>query len=96
MDKHLLGNDILCSTETQFETNDDTLVIESALQKQYRMRFNTNINKVKSIAYGYSNQITILSNENFDTISVSTLRKQQFNNTFISMALIHRSPNSPL
>ena len=29
MDKHLLDNDVFCLTETQHETNDDTLPIES-------------------------------------------------------------------
>ena len=33
MDKHLLDNDILCLTIKQLEVNDDTLPIESALQR---------------------------------------------------------------
>ena len=60
------------------------------------MHFNTNLNKFKSITYGYSNQITVLSNEDFDGISIFTLRNQQFSNNPISVALIYRSPNSPL
>ena len=57
---------------------------------------NTNVKKFKSIVYGYSNQITISSNENFDVSSIIALRKQQFNKTSISVTLIYRSPNSPL
>ena len=87
MDKHLLDNYILCLTEAQLETNDDILPIESALQRQYRVLFNAVVNKIKSIAYGYSNQITIFLNENFDAI---------FSNTPILIALIYRLPNSPL
>ena len=37
-----------------------------------------------------------MSNEDFDAISIFTLRNQQFSNNPISAALIYRSPNSPL
>ena len=60
------------------------------------MHFNTNLNKFKSITYSYSNQITVLSNGDFETISIFTLRNQQFSNNPISVALIYRTPNSPL
>ena len=60
------------------------------LQRRCRVHFNTNVNKFKSIAYGYSNQITILSNENIDVISI-TPRKQQFSNTPISIVLVYIS-----
>ena len=86
IDKHLLDNYIFCLTEAQLETNDDILPIESALQRQYRMNFNVVENKFKSIAYGYSNQITNLLNENFEVISTFTLMNQQFSNTPILIA----------
>ena len=54
MNKHLLDNDILCFKKTQLKTN-DFWQIESALQRQSKMHFNTNITKFKSIAYDYSN-----------------------------------------
>ena len=54
MNKHLLDNDILCFKKTQLKTN-DFWQIESALQRQCKMHFNTNITKFKSIAYDYSN-----------------------------------------
>ena len=94
MEKHLLDNDILCLTETQLEINDDNYIMESALKRQFKIHFNSNINKFKSIAYGYSREITILSNEDFNAISIFTLKKQQFSNTPIT--LIYRSPKSPL
>ena len=47
MDINLLDNDILCLTEKQLETNDDTLPVESILKRKYRMYFNTNVNKLK-------------------------------------------------
>ena len=72
MEKHLLDNDILCLTETQLEINDDTYMMESALERQFKIHFNSNINKFKSIAYGYSREITILSNEEFNAISIFT------------------------
>ena len=50
--------------------------------------------KLKSIAYGYSREVTILSNEDFNVISIFTLKK--ISNTPVSMALIYRSSKSPL
>ena len=70
--------------------------MESALERQFKIHFNSNINKFKSIAYGYSREITILSNEDFNAISIFTLKKQQFSNTPVSIALIYRSPKSTL
>ena len=86
---------MLCLTETQFEINGDTYMIESALERQFQIHSNSNLNKFKSIEYGYSREITILSNEDFNAISIFTLKKQ-FINTLISTALIYRSPKSPL
>ena len=56
MEKHLLDNDILCLTETQFEINENTYMMESALERQFKIHFDSNINKFKSIA----NQMKIL------------------------------------
>ena len=83
-------------TETQIEINDDTYMMESALERQFKVHSNSNINKYKSIAYGYSMEITILSKDDFNAISIFTLKKQQFSNTPISIALIYRSAKSPL
>ena len=96
MDINLLDNDILCLTKKQLETNDDTLPVESILKQQYRMYFNTNVNKFKSIAYNCSNQITIMSNENFNVISIFTLRKQEVRNTPVLIVIIYRLPRLPL
>ena len=88
LEKRLLDNDILRLTETQLEINDDTYMMDSALQRQFKINFNSYINKFKSIAYGYSREITSLSNEDFNAISIFTRKKQQFSNTPISIALI--------
>ena len=68
-------------TERQLETNDDTYMMESALERQFKIHSNSNINKHKSIAYGYSLEITILSKDDFNAISIFTLKRQQFSNT---------------
>ena len=52
-------------------------MMESALEGQFKIHFNSNINRLKSIACGYSSKITILSNEDFNGISIFTLKKQQ-------------------
>ena len=76
MGKNLLDNDILSLTETQLEVIDDTYMMELALERQFKIHFNSNVNKFKSIAYGYSGEITILSNEDFNAISIFTLKKE--------------------
>ena len=83
-------------TETHIEINDDTYMMESALERQFKVHSNSNINKYKSTAYGYSMEITILSKDDFNAISIFTLKKQQFSNTPISITLIYRSAKSPL
>ena len=64
--------------------------MESSLERQFKIHFNLNVNKFKSIAYRYSREITIISNEGFNTVSIFTLKKQQFINTPSSIALIYR------
>ena len=93
-DNRLLDNDILCLTETHVEMNTDTSTIESALH--YTMHFNNNENKFKSIAYCYSKDIDVLTNEDLGGVSIFTIRKQQFSNNPISIAIIYRPPNSKL
>ena len=70
--------------------------MESALERQFKIHFNSNINKFKSITYLCSKEITILSNKDFNVISIFTLKRQQVSNTPISIALIYRSPKSQL
>ena len=50
IEKHLLDNDILCLTQTQLEINGDTYMMESALERQFKIHFNSDIRKFKSIA----------------------------------------------
>ena len=78
MDDRLFDKDILCLTETQCETGSDTSIIESALRKKYTMHFNNSDIKFKSIAYGLSNDIEILTKEDFNRISIFNIQKQHF------------------
>ena len=91
-----LDNNMLCLTETQLEMNDYTYMMESTLARQFKIHFYSNINNFKSIAYGYSREISILSHEYFNVISIFTLKKQQFSYTPISITLIYTSLKSPL
>ena len=50
---------------------------ESAFKRRFKIHFNSNINKFKGIEYGYSREVTILSNADFNAISIFTLKKQQ-------------------
>ena len=51
MEKHLLDNDILYLIETRLEINEDTYIVKSALERQFKIHFNSNIKKFKSITY---------------------------------------------
>ena len=42
-----------CLIETQLQINDNTYMMESALEEQFKIHFNSNINRLKSIACGY-------------------------------------------
>ena len=86
MEKHLLDNDILCLTETKLEINEDSYMMESALEIQFKIHFKSNINKFKKIEYEYSGKITISSNENFNAISIFT---QKSNNLAIPQSQSH-------
>ena len=71
-------------------------MVASALERQFKIHFNANINKFKIIAYGHSSEITILSwNKDFSATFIFTLRKRQVSNTPISIALADRSLKSP-
>ena len=84
VEKHLLDNDILCLTETQVEINDDTYMTESALERQFKTHFHSNINNFKSIAYGYSRKITILSNEDLMLFLYLLCKEKQFSSSNIN------------
>ena len=86
MEKHLLDNDILCLTETKLEINEDSYMMESALEIQFKIHFKSNINKFKNIEYEYSGEITISSNINFNAISIFT---QKSNNLPIPQSQSH-------
>ena len=73
MKKHLLDNDIFCLTEKRLDINDGTYMMESVLERQFKIHYNSDINKFKSIAYGYSREIVILSNKDFNAISITTI-----------------------
>ena len=42
MEKHLLDNDILCLTETKLEINEDSYMMESALEIQFKIHSKSN------------------------------------------------------
>ena len=54
-DTHLLGNDVLCITETQFQVDKDTSYIESSLQGRF------NENKYRRLHFVIQNTISLLT-----------------------------------
>ena len=95
-DTHLLGNDVLCLTETQWQIDEDTSYIELSLQEHFKIHFNSNENKYWSIAFCYSNFVSLLSYEDHNGISILTVTKPKFYEYPIIVALVYRSPNTPV
>ena len=95
-DHHLLDSDILCLTETQLQIGEDTSVIESRFQEHFKIHFNSNENRYRSIAFCYSNRVSILDHEDHNAISIIVITKPQFYEYPITIALVYRSPNCPI
>ena len=95
-DQHLLDSDILRFTETQLQKDEDTSVIESRFQEHFKIHFNSNENKYRSIAFCYSNRVSVLDHEDHNTISMIAVTKPQFYEYPITIALVYRSTNSPI
>ena len=55
----LVNNDVLCLTETPLHLNEDTSEITSKFQNSFRMYFNNNRDKYRSIAFGYSSNMAL-------------------------------------
>ena len=68
-DTHLLGNDVLCLTETQLQI-DDTPYNELKLQQHFKIHFNSKKNK-----FCYSNFVLLLTYEDHSGISILTVTK---------------------
>ena len=88
-DTHLLGNDVLCLTETQLQIDEDTSYIESSLQKHFKIHFNSNENKYRSIAFCHSNFVSLLTYEDHNGISILTVTKPKFYEYPITVALVY-------
>ena len=94
-DQYLLDSDILCSTETQLQIDEDTSVIESRFQEHFKIHFNSKGNKYRSFAFYYSNRVSVLDHEDHNAISIIAITAPQFYEYPIIIALVYRSPNSP-
>ena len=95
-DQQLLDSDILCLTETQLQIDDDTSVIKSRFQEHFKMHFNSNENKCRSIAFCYSNRVSVLDHEDHNAISIIAITTPQFHEYPNTIALVYRPPNSPI
>ena len=95
-DQRLLNSDILRLTETQLQIDEDTSVIKSRFQEHFKIHFSSNESKYRSIAFRYSNRVFVLDHEDHNAISNIAITKPQFYEYPITIALVYRSPNSPI
>ena len=66
------------------------------MQEHFKIYFNSNENKYRSIAFCYSNFVSLLTYEDHNGISIFTVTKSQFYEYPITVALVYRSPNTPV
>ena len=90
-DTHLLSNDVLCLTETQLQIDEDTSYIESSLQEHFKIHFNSNENRYRSITFCYSDFVSLLTYEDHNGICTLTVTKPKFYEYPITAALVYRS-----
>ena len=93
-DTHLLSNDVLCLTETQSQIDEDTSYIESSLQENFKIHFNSNENRYRSIAFCYSDFVSLLTYEDDNGICTLTVTKPKFYEYPITAALVLSIPNT--
>ena len=93
-DTHLLSNDVLCLTETQLQIDEDTSYIESSLQENFKIHFNSNENRYRSIAFCYSDFVSLLTYEDDNGICTLTVTKPKFYEYPITAALVLSIPNT--
>ena len=93
-ERHLIH--ILCLTGTQLQLPDDTIQLEAKLKEYFNLKFNTNVDKYKSIATGYSSRVQHLDIEHFDSFSLFSFKGQIFCDNPLRIALVYRSPKLPI
>ena len=59
----------------QLQIDKDTSVIESRFQEHFKLHFNSNENKFRSIAFCYLNRVSVLGHEDRNAISIIAITK---------------------
>ena len=59
------------------------------------MYYNSSTDKHKSIAFGYSSNISLHESSNFCSMSLVNVKKSTFLDKPVKVALLYRPPNSP-
>ena len=77
-DLALVNNDLSCLTEIQLHLNDDTSEITSKFQNNFRMYFNNNRDKYRSIAFAYSSTMILCNILECGSKSVLAFEKPAF------------------
>lgn len=95
-DRELMGNDMLCLTETHLDINENKLYLTELFAEKYRFHFNCSDNKYKSIAFLYSSQIEPQVVEDYDGVSILTVMNGNFSDNPIKIALLYKSPGMNL
>ena len=65
----------------------DTSVIESRFQEHFKLHFNSNESKFRSIAFCYLNRVSVLGHEDHNAISIIAITKPQSYEYPITIAL---------
>ena len=94
-DGRLMGNDVLCFTETQLQHQHLLNGIEQYFEN-FRIFFNNNYNKFLSLAYAFQKDITVISQEDFAGVSVCNFRKGSFVSVPLKLMVLYKLNRQPL
>ena len=87
-DEHLIESNFLCLTETQLQKHDDLDQTNSIVNREFKVKCDTNEGKCKSIAICYKDNISILNHVKLNGVSVMQFQKSTFSDQPINLVVV--------
>ena len=94
-DQRLINNDFICLTETQMKITQPVYEVSEQLQ-MFNMYFNNNENQYLSIAYGYSQSISVLDHTDHPGFSEVRFLKSSFAKPSFTLMILYRKNSQSL
>ena len=94
-DDRIMSNDVLCFTKTQLQYQHSLNGIKQDFEN-FRIFFNNNDNKFLSLAYAFQKDLTLITQEDFQGVSICNFRKSSFVNAPLKLMVLYKLMNQPL